>query len=107
MNVLNLFDLKGKTALVTGCNRGIGMSMALALAEAGADIIGVSHSIALNGSEIENGIKALGRSFKAYQCDLGDRGSIKNFIAKVTTENERIDILINNAGMILRDPVAE
>ena len=107
MNVLNLFDLKGKTALVTGCNRGIGMSMALALAEAGADIIGVSHSIAMSGSEIEKEVMAVGRAFKAYQCDLGDRDAIKSFIAKVTTENDRIDILINNAGMILRNPVAE
>src|SRR6478672_2963347 len=107
MNVLDLFNLKGKTALVTGCNKGIGMAMATGLAEAGADIIGVSASIELSGSEIEKEVVAVGRSFKAYQCDFSNRESLKAFIEKVTTENNRIDILVNNAGMILRDPVAE
>ncbi len=106
MKVLDLFDLKGKIALVTGCTKGIGRSMALALAEAGADIIGVSASIELAGSKIEKLVIASGTSFKAYQCDLGDRTSLKNFIAKLTAEVPRIDILVNNAGMILRDPVA-
>ena len=107
MKVLDLFQLNGKTALVTGCNKGIGKAMALALAEAGADIIGVSASIALSGSEVEKEIIAAGSTFKAYQCDFSDRNSLKNFIAKLTTEIPRIDILVNNAGMILRDPVAE
>ena len=59
----SLFDLSGKTALVTGCNKGIGKAMALGLAEAGADIIGVSGSLA-PGSDIEKEVLALGRSFK-------------------------------------------
>ncbi|MGG9972068.1 SDR family oxidoreductase [Ferruginibacter sp. SUN002] len=104
---MNLFDLKGKVALVTGCNKGIGKAMAIGLAEAGADIIGVSASIELSGSEIEKAVVALGRSFKAYQCDFSSRDSLKAFIEKVTTENSKIDILVNNAGMILRNPVAE
>jgi len=107
MKVLDLFNLKGKTALVTGCNKGIGMSMALALAEAGADIIGVSASIELSGSEIEKMVKEAGTNFKAYQCDFSDRGSLKNFIAKLNEEVSQVDILVNNAGMILRAPVAE
>ena len=107
MKVLDLFNLKGKTAVVTGCNKGIGMSMALALAEAGADIIGVSASIELSGSEIEKMVQAAGRNFKAYQCDFSDRGSLKSFIAKLNDEVSRIDILVNNAGMISRAPVAE
>jgi len=107
MKVLDLFNLKGKTALVTGCNKGIGMSMALALAEAGADIIGVSASIELSGSEIEKMVKDAGSNFKAYQCDFSDRSSLKSFIAKLNEEVSRVDILVNNAGMILRAPVAE
>jgi 2-deoxy-D-gluconate 3-dehydrogenase len=107
MNVSALFDLAGKTALVTGCNKGIGRAMSVALAEAGADIIGVSASLELNGSEIEKYVKALGRSFKAYQCDLSDRNSLNSFIQKLSSENKKIDILINNAGMILRNPIAE
>jgi 2-dehydro-3-deoxy-D-gluconate 5-dehydrogenase len=107
MNVLELFNLTGKTALVTGCNKGIGKAMALALAEAGADIIGVSANMPLTGSEIENEVIAAGRSFKAYQCDFSDRSSLHSFIQKVSAENKRIDILVNNAGMILRNPAAE
>src|SRR6188768_4399328 len=107
MKIFELFDLSGKTALVTGCNKGIGKAMAIALAEAGANIIGVSANMPLSGSEIENEVTASGRSFKAYQCDFSNRASLQNFIQKVLAENERIDILVNNAGMILRDPVAE
>ena len=107
MKIVDLFNLTGKTALVTGCNKGIGKAMAIGLAEAGADIIGVSVNMPLSGSEIENDITSLGRSFKPYQCDLSDRASLKNFIEKVISENGRIDILVNNAGMILRNPAAE
>jgi 2-dehydro-3-deoxy-D-gluconate 5-dehydrogenase len=107
MNVLNLFSLTGKTALVTGCNKGLGRSMALALAEAGADIIGVSSSLESSGSEIEQLVQTTGRSFKAYQCDFSDRAAIKNFILKLTSEFPIIDILVNNAGLIRRSPVAE
>jgi len=79
----------------------------LDLAQARADIIGGFANMTLTCSENEKDIIATGRSFKAYQCDLGDRTSLKNFIQKVLAENKRIDILVNNAGMILRNPVAE
>jgi 2-deoxy-D-gluconate 3-dehydrogenase len=103
----SLFDLSGKTALVTGCNKGIGKGMALGLAEAGADIIGVSASMPLQGSEIEKDVLQLGKNFKAYQADFSDRKSLYSFIEKVLTENSSIDILVNNAGTILRKPAAE
>ncbi|MBN9384457.1 MAG: SDR family oxidoreductase [Chitinophagaceae bacterium] len=102
----DLFDLSGKKALVTGCNKGIGRGMALGLAEAGADIVGVSASLEPEGSVIEREVRALGRSFSGYQADLTDRTSLYSFIGKVRQEHERIDILINNAGMILRNPAA-
>ena len=107
MSVLNTFDLTGKIALVTGCKRGIGKAMALALAEAGADVIGVSANLALKDSEIEQEVTALGRKFYAYQCDFGNREALKAFIQKVTAEHQVIDILVNNAGTILRQPAAE
>lgn len=107
MSNKTLFSLEGKVALVSGCNRGIGKAMAEALAEAGADIIGVSSSLPLSGSEIEKDIKAIGRKFKAYQCDFSNMDSVKSFTQKVLAENERIDILVNNAGTILRQPAAE
>ena len=107
MTVLELFSLKGKLALVTGCKRGIGKAMAEALAEAGADIIGVSASLELSGSEVEQSITALGRKFYAYQCDFSNRGSLKNFCEQVKRDHAVIDILVNNAGTILRRPIAE
>ncbi len=103
----NSFDLSGKIALVTGCNKGIGKAMAIGLADAGADIIGVSGSLAISGSDIEKEIKSLGRSFKAYAADLSNREALHTFIKKLNTENPIIDILINNAGMIMRNPAAE
>lgn len=106
-NLSNLFNLTGKTALVTGGNKGIGKGMAIGLAEAGADIIVVSGSVELQGSEIEQQVTALGRKFKAYQANLSNREGLYKFITKLTTENPRIDILINNAGTIMRKPAAE
>ena len=105
MNITNRFDLTGKTALVTGCSRGIGQAMAEGLAEAGADIIGVSHSLAAS-SETENKIKKTGRNFSAYSADFCDRVSLYDFIEKVKGNHPQVDILINNAGMILRNPAA-
>lgn len=107
MSVLNLFDLTGKVALVTGCKRGIGKAMAEALAEAGADIIGVSASLELEDSEVAQAVKAAGRNFTAYQCDFNDRNSLKLFIEQVKAAHPVIDILVNNAGTILRKPIAE
>jgi len=107
MSILNKFDLSGKVALVTGCKRGIGRAMAVGLAEAGADIIGVSASLELEGSDVEKDVTALGRKFSAYQCDFGDRKAVYAFIEKVKAEHPRIDILVNNAGTILRKPAAE
>jgi len=104
---MSLFSLKGKTALVTGCKRGIGFAMAEALAEAGADILGVSASLETSGSAIEKAVEAAGSSFKGYQCDFSDRKSLYAFIEKVKSENDSIDILVNNAGTILRAPAAE
>ncbi|SEW31686.1 SDR family oxidoreductase [Chitinophaga arvensicola] len=104
---MDLFQLKGKTALVTGCKRGIGKAMALALASAGADIIGVSASLELSGSDVEKAVKALGRDFKAYQCDFSSRPALYAFIQQLEKEVPVIDILVNNAGTILRKPAAE
>jgi 2-dehydro-3-deoxy-D-gluconate 5-dehydrogenase len=103
----NAFDLTGKVALITGCKRGIGMAMALGLAEAGADIIGVSASLELSGSAIETAVVGLGRKFKAYQADFSNRDSLYAFIKQVKADSPHIDILVNNAGTILRNPAAE
>ncbi|MBN2292148.1 MAG: SDR family oxidoreductase [Pirellulales bacterium] len=107
MKTLDLFKLDGKTALVTGCRRGIGKAMALALAEAGADVVGVSAHLEPDGSDVQREITALERSFRAYQCDFADRAAIQDFAANVNDECPPIDILVNNAGTIMRKPAAE
>ena len=106
MSVANLFNLTGRVALVTGSNRGIGRAMAVGLAEAGADIIGVSSSMQ-PGSETEKEVVAKGRKFTPYAADFSNRESVYQFINKVKAEHGKIDILINNAGTILRQPAAE
>ncbi len=103
----DLFNLQNKTALVTGCKRGIGKAMALGLAEAGADIIGVSASLEESGSAVETAVKETGRAFSAYQCDFSDRRQLYRFIETVRSDHGTIDILVNNAGTIMRAPAAE
>ena len=105
--ILENFKLDGKVALVTGSKRGIGKAMALALAEACADIIGVSATLEREGSSVEKEVQATGHSFKAYACDFSDRKALYAFIEKVKADYPSIDILVNNAGTILRAPAAE
>ena len=105
MHVLSSFHLSGKTALVTGCDKGIGKALALALAEAGADIVGASRTLQ-TGSVIEKEVQSLGRQFFPFQVDLEDRNDIYTFISKVKAQHQ-IDILVNNAGTIMRAPATE
>jgi 2-dehydro-3-deoxy-D-gluconate 5-dehydrogenase len=105
MNIFKQFDLTGKTAVVTGCNTGLGKGMAVALAEAGADIAGASN--VADYAEVEAEVKATGRKFKYYQVDISNREQLYSFINQVKADNKKIDILVNNAGIILRKPAAE
>ncbi|WP_299643253.1 SDR family oxidoreductase [uncultured Ruegeria sp.] len=107
MSGYSMFDLSGKTAVVTGCKRGIGRSMAEALAEAGADIVGVSATLELENSEVEKTVRALGRAFKAYQCDFRDREAVLQFAAQLSQDGIVPDVLVNNAGTIKRAPATE
>lgn len=104
--ILDRFELEGKTALVTGCSRGIGLAMAEALAEAGADIIGVSASLQPGSSEVQSRIERIGRRFEGHACDFSDREALHEFIRKVRSGNA-IDILVNDAGTTARSPAAE
>lgn len=105
--ILRQFRLDGTTALVTGAKRGIGKAMAVALAEAGSDILAVSASLELQGSDVEREVTARGRSFRAYACDFSNRAAVSAFAKQVREENPPIDILVNNAGTIRRQPAAE
>lgn len=102
---MNPFDLSGRLAVVTGANRGIGLGMATALAAAGADIIGVSATIASSDSPVERAVTALGRSFEPRAVDFADRDAVVALGDELATHAP--DILVNNAGTIERAPAAE
>lgn len=104
--MLEKFSLEGKVALVTGCSRGIGKGIAVALAQAGADIVGVSASLK-PGSDVEHEVVAAGRTFTPYSCDFSDRDSVYGFVKQVKEAHPVIDVLVNNAGTIARAPAAE
>jgi 2-deoxy-D-gluconate 3-dehydrogenase len=107
MGTLDQFRLDGKVALVTGCKRGIGKALALGVAEAGADIIGVSRTLEESGSEIEREVRALGRKFTGYRCDFADRRALYQFISKVKADNPVIDILFSNHGISMFAELAD
>lgn len=101
------FRVDNKVALVTGCSSGIGMDIAIELAHSGADIIGVANNLPDSGSEVSKAVEAAGKKFYPYVADFSDRDSLYVFLKKVMADHPRIDILINNAGHILRKPAAE
>ncbi|HEU5427494.1 MAG TPA: SDR family oxidoreductase [Actinocrinis sp.] len=100
------FDLTGRLAVVTGARRGIGRAMAHALAEAGADIIGVSANLE-SGSEVEKEVTATGRTFEPLRTDFADPAAVAALSEDLATRSRPIDILVNNAGTIRRAPAAQ
>ena len=100
------FRVENKIALVTGCSSGIGMAVAIELANSGADIIGVSSSLTAD-SDVAKAVAAAGKKFYPYQADFSNRDSVYQFLEKVKANHPVIDILINNAGSIMRKPAAE
>ena len=100
-----LFDLTGTTAVVTGAKRGIGFAMAEALAQAGADIIGVSATLELSGSRISQAVERHGRRFTARQVDFADRAAVIALGGELAGLG--VDILVNNAGTIERARAAD
>src|ERR1700731_4587155 len=96
-----LFDLRGKSAVVVGGTSGIGLAMALGLAEAGADVAGSSRRQE-PGGEAGPGSRALGLT-----ADGGDRASLEALLAGAVAAFGKVDILINCAGMIKRAPTVD
>jgi len=103
--VTSAFDLTGRLAIVTGARRGIGFAMAEALAQAGADIIGVSATLEASGSAIERAVTSHGRRFEAIACDFADVDAVAALGERLAVRP--VDILVNNAGTIERAPAAE
>ena len=100
----SLFRLNGQVALITGCGRGIGLAMADALAEAGADIIGLSASLNPESSAVGDAVRKRGRRFSGYRCDLSDRHAVDLMLEGILSQHPEIDVLVNNAGIVRRSP---
>ena len=104
---MNPFDLTGSLAVVTGARRGIGRAIARGLAEAGADVIGVSANLEESGSDVEKDVTAAGRSFEAIRTDFADADAVRALGRDLAGRARPVDILVNNAGTIRRVPAAE
>lgn len=98
--ILENFDLKGRVAVVTGCDTGLGQGMAVGLAEAGCDIVGIN---IVEPNETIERVSALGRRFLSLTADLGNIDCIPALLEKAVAEFGHIDILVNNAGIIRRE----
>jgi 2-dehydro-3-deoxy-D-gluconate 5-dehydrogenase len=101
------FDLTGRLALVTGARRGIGLSMATALAAAGADILAVSATLDPDGGEVRDRVEQLGRRVEVASVDLGDRAALDTYLDDLDARGHQVDIVVNNAGTILRAPAED
>jgi 2-dehydro-3-deoxy-D-gluconate 5-dehydrogenase len=102
---VNLFDLNGKVAIVTGASRGIGAAIAVGLAQSGADVLLVSRSEPR--PDVVSALQGTGRRYEHCAADLSQMGSIDNVVQSALTHFGSIDILVNNAGIIRRAPFLE
>jgi 2-deoxy-D-gluconate 3-dehydrogenase len=98
--ILDDFKLDGKVALVTGASRGLGQGMAVALAEAGADVVGIGVS---DSSATGQAVEAAGRMYLPVTADLRDSAGVDGIVSQALARFGRIDILVNNAGTIRRN----
>ena len=98
--ILDSFALAGKVAIVSGCDTGLGQGMARALAQAGADVVGVNVSAP---TETQKQVEALGRRFLDLRANLSDISCLEGLVAEAKAWGGRIDILVNNAGIIRRE----
>lgn len=102
---MNYFDLTGKKAIVTGAGRGLGTSIALGLAQAGADVALVTNRTPADAVKAE--IEAMGRKAITVQADVSDRDQLAGIVDRTIAELGAVDILVNNAGIIRRTPAAD
>lgn len=106
MSILDLFKLNGKVALVTGAGRGLGQAMAVAMADAGADVVGLD---LISLAETQSQVESLGRRFMPVALNLREAtaAQLNETMGQIVQEMGRLDILINNAGIIRRAPALE
>jgi 2-deoxy-D-gluconate 3-dehydrogenase len=106
-NILDAFRLDGQLALVTGCRRGIGLAISRAFAEAGANVIGVSRTLEAGDSAPRHAVESAGGRFYPYACDLSRKEEVERLLETVGRDHPAPDILLNNAGVIRREPAAQ
>ncbi len=104
MTSTDMFRLTDRIAVVTGAGRGLGRAMAVALAEAGADVVAVGRRPA---SDLAAEIERLGRRCVVLRADLEDPSKVETVIPRALQALGRVDILVNNAGLIVRKPAVE
>jgi 2-deoxy-D-gluconate 3-dehydrogenase len=102
--ILDNFSLQGKVAVVTGCDTGLGQGMALGLAQAGCDIVGIN---VVEPTETIAKVAELGRRFLSLKADLSNLDVLPSLIERAVAEFGHIDILVNNAGIIRRQDALE
>ena len=100
----SIFSLSGRVALVTGANTGLGQAIAVALADAGADIVAVGRS---EPTETQAAVQGLGRRFLSVHADLSDTNTVPGVVESALSEFGQIDILVNNAGIIRRSDAVD
>ena len=98
--ILNSFDLQGKVAIVTGCDTGLGQGMAVGLAQAGCDIVGIN---IVEPNDTIAKVEALGRKFLSLKADVSKIDELPQLIDQAVTTFGHVDILVNNAGIIRRE----
>lgn len=101
---MNSFDLSGKTAIVTGSARGLGQAIAIALAEAGADVVAVSMN---TSAETVEAIRGFGKKASEIRVDLSDQSKLQQTFDQALELTGQVDILVNNAGIIRRTPAKD
>lgn len=107
MSILERFRMGGKVAIITGGSRGLGVEMAKALADAGANVVVCSRSAdqaRAAGEELES---AYGPACRGYGCDVSDPAQVEALVGQVIAEFGHIDVVINNAGINIRGPIEE
>lgn len=100
----NLFDLTGKVAIVTGCDTGLGQGMAIGLAKAGANVVGVGY---IPAPETQEKIEKIGRKFHYITANLLQQDQLTQIVAEAVEVMGRVDVLVNNAGIIRRQDLLE
>ena len=103
---MDLFDIRGRMALVTGASKGLGKAMAMGLAKAGTDLALCARST----GELEKGqaeAEAYGVTARVYRMDVLSRASVQESVSSIIKDFGKIDILVNNAGVNIRKPVTQ